>query len=369
MGAVDPQFWNGRRVLVTGHTGFKGSWLTLWLDRLGARVTGFALPPDTRDGVFGHCLDGRMASVIGDVTDRDALAHAVADAAPEIVIHMAAQALVRPSYADPVGTFATNVIGTVNLLQICRSTPGLRALLVVTSDKVYENREEGQSFREDDPLGGHDPYSASKACAEIVTASFRRSYFTQGARIASVRAGNVIGGGDWSADRIVPDLVRALAQGEPVALRYPHSVRPWQHVLDPLSGYLAFAQALAMSRADLPGALNFAPDASSFRSVAGLAEAFAARYGADTAWRKAEGTHPHEAGHLTLDAAEARRVLGWDPVLDFDEAVGWTADWYAAHARGDDMRAMTLDQIGAYMTRDTSGRRCSKRDNVELRGP
>jgi CDP-glucose 4,6-dehydratase len=364
MGAVDPDFWRDRAVLVTGHTGFKGAWLTLWLTGMGARVTGLSLPPHTDPSLFVLCAAGLANDRFGDVADAALVAGTLADCAPEVVIHMAAQALVRPSYADPLGTYATNVMGSANLLQAARAVPGLRAVIVVTSDKVYENDGAGEPLREDDRLGGHDPYSSSKACAEIVTHSFRRCFFEGDCAVASARAGNVIGGGDWSPDRIVHDMVAAFAAGEPVALRYPKAVRPWQHVLDPLAGYLMLAQAMLADPAGAPVALNFGPQADSFRAVSELVEAFTAHWDGRPGWRPDTQQHPHEASLLTLDATRARATLGWRPLLSFDDAVTWTADWYRAFWNGDDVRALTRRQIEAFSER--MDRPLSPR--VQLRG-
>jgi CDP-glucose 4,6-dehydratase len=348
---ADPDFWRGRRVFLTGHTGFKGTWLLLWLASLGAKVTGFSLPPRTRPSLFTLCGAEVGPNVYGDIADHEAVLRGLADADPEVVIHMAAQALVRPSYVDPLGTFASNVTGTANLLQACRALPELKAILVVTSDKVYENDGAGRPFVEEDALGGHDPYSASKACAEIVTASFARSFYARRARVGTARAGNVIGGGDWSPFRIVTDLVAARQGGTKVELRYPTSVRPWQHVLEPLSGYLAYAEALAEGREGVPASLNFGPDPESFQTVSGLVEAFTARWGGAPGWTQAPGQHPHEASLLTLSAEKARATLGWRPMLGFDETVAWTADWYAAFDRREDVTALTRRQIAEYSAR------------------
>ena len=348
MFAFDATFWRDRRVFVTGHTGFKGAWLALWLTDLGARVTGLSLPPHTDPSLFALCAQGRCTDLYGDIADPAVVVRALADCEPEIVIHMAAQALVRPSYLDPLGTYATNVMGTANVLQALRSVPSARAVIVVTSDKVYENDGAGRAFIEDDRLGGHDPYSSSKACAELVTGSFRQCFFSGPCQVATARAGNVIGGGDWSPYRIVHDIVEAFEAGRPVALRYPQAVRPWQHVLDPLAGYLMLAQAMATDAVRAPSALNFGPDAESFRSVSELVQAFTARWNGRPGWRLDAGDHPHEASLLTLDATRARTLLGWRPLLSFDEAVGLTADWYRAFRDGEDVGAVTRRQIELY---------------------
>jgi CDP-glucose 4,6-dehydratase len=347
LAAHEAGFWRGRRVLLTGHTGFKGAWMSLWLHSLGADVTGFALAPATHPNLWSVVANG-IRSIIGDVRDGAAFGAAVVSTDPEIVIHMAAQALVRESYRDPLGTFATNVMGTANLLQACRALRNLRAVLIVTSDKVYENREAGSAFREADRLGGHDPYSSSKACAELVTASFRDSYYRAGPPVASARAGNVIGGGDWSEDRLIPDCVRALDAGHPVSLRYPDAVRPWQHVLEPVGGYLRFAEALAQTPQGVPAAVNFGPDPRSFCTVREVVEAFSERFGGKPGWTRDAGEHPPEAHALTLSSELAGRALGWHPRLGLAAALAWTADWYRRHRAGEDMLAFSRRQIAEY---------------------
>jgi CDP-glucose 4,6-dehydratase len=332
---------------LTGHTGFKGAWMNLWLQHLGAKVTGYALAPHTQPSMFALVSDN-SSSHIGDIRDEDGVRDALMGADPHIVIHMAAQALVRESYRDPLATFATNVLGTGIVLQACRSLKHLECVLVVTSDKVYENHGEGRPFVEADRLGGHDPYSNSKACAELLTGSFRDSFFSDGAPVATARAGNVIGGGDWSQDRLIPDCVRALKVGEPVSLRYPEAVRPWQHVLEPLSGYLALAQALVQAPAAIPRAINFGPDASSFCTVREVVEHFSARFSGRPGWQRDEGAHLKEASTLTLSSALAESALGWRPRLPVAEALSWTADWYRAHAAGENMTSYSEAQIARY---------------------
>jgi len=341
-------FWANRRVFLTGHTGFKGAWLSLWLREMGALVTGYALAPHTSPSLFGLLGCEGVFSVIGDVRDAAAVRGAMHAADPQVVIHMAAQALVRVSYRDPVETFASNVMGTVHLLQACREMRSLQCILIVTSDKVYANAGEGAAFDEDDRLGGHDPYSNSKACCELVTGSFRDSFFQDGPPLATARAGNVIGGGDWSSDRLIPDCVRALGSGMPVNLRYPDAVRPWQHVLEPLSGYLMLARALAMRPAAIPRAVNFGPDPSSFCTVREVVDAFSERFGGKPGWRPDPGVHPQEAQALTLSSRLAQRALGWHPALDVAASLAWTADWYRAHAAGEDMAAVSRAQIARY---------------------
>ena len=345
---VDQEFWRGRRVLLTGHTGFKGAWLALWLESLGAELHGLALAPATTPNLFDLAAP-RMASTLGDLRDPAVAVAAVAGADPEIVFHLAAQALVRPSYAAPLETFATNVMGTANLLEALRAAPSLKAVVVVTSDKVYANDGRGAAFTEDDPLGGDDPYSASKACQELVAAAYGKGFFKdRGVRLASARAGNVIGGGDWSVDRLVPDFMRAVANREALALRYPEAIRPWQHVLEPLAGYLTYGAALCAG-ADLPDALNFAPDAADARSVGWVADHLVEAWGGDAAWRHDGGAHLPEAGPLILDGSAARSALGVEPRLSLADALAMTVAWYRAHDGGEDMRAYSLAEIGRYM--------------------
>jgi len=345
----DPAFWRDRRVLVTGHTGFKGGWLTLWLARMGARVAGIALAPHDAHSLFAAArIDTLCNSHLLDIRDAAALRQCVAALQPEIVIHGAAQPLVRLSYADPVGTWMTNVMGTIHLLEALRHVPDLLALVAVTSDKCYDNRETGQAFRESDPLGGLDPYSSSKAGAEIAIASWRHSYFPVGtAPLASVRAGNVIGGGDWAADRLVPDLLAGFAAGRPVEIRHPDAVRPWQHVLEPLAGYLVLAERLVRDGANLAGAWNFGPDEQQI-TVGTLADRLAARFGNDARWTRTAGAHPHEAHLLALDSSKARQMLGWQPRMNVDAAIDATVAWQQAWLAGADMQSFTCSQIEAY---------------------
>jgi CDP-glucose 4,6-dehydratase len=340
-------FWKGRKVLLTGHTGFKGTWASLWLTALGAEVTGLSLSPAQKPN-FWTIAEEKIESHIGDLRDNEFVTKILAAARPEIVIHMAAQALVKESYRDPLGTFATNIMGTANLLQACRWLDHLACVLVVTSDKVYENHGKGRPFTEGDRLGGHDPYSNSKACTELVTQSFRDSFFQGGAKIATARAGNVIGGGDWSADRLVPDCIRALAAGQPVSLRYPGAVRPWQHVLEPVAGYFTLVEALVNRPDTTPLAVNFGPDPASFRTVAEIVDGFSERFGGKPGWVQDGGDHKPEAAALTLTSDLAQTALGWQPRLDIGETLGWTADWYRAHREGEDMRGFSFRQIAAY---------------------
>ena len=351
-GTMD-EFWRGRRVLLTGHTGFKGAWLGVWLEALGAEVTGYALAPSGNPNLWNIVAGstpaaGKQRSLIADIRDVPRVDAAVALADPQIVIHMAAQALVRESYRDPLGTYGTNVMGTATLLQACRALRHLEAVVIVTSDKVYENRGEGRPFGERDRLGGHDPYSNSKACTELVASSFRDSFFADGPPIATARAGNVIGGGDWSEERLIPDCLRALESGRSVVLRYPEAVRPWQHVLEPLSGYLALAQSLVTLPEATPRAVNFGPDPASFCTVHEVVEAFGGRFAGKPGWVRDPSPQPAEARALTLSSALAGQALGWRPRLDMRESIAWTADWYLAHSAGEDMVAFSEAQIARY---------------------
>lgn len=350
------EFWRGRRVLLTGHTGFKGTWLSLWLQSLGADLTGYALAdePDASLRMF-EVVDAQsgMTSVFGDVRDRATL-HAVMTAArPEIVVHMAAQPLVRRSYREPVETFDTNLMGTVNVLEACRQCESVRAVLVVTTDKCYENREWVWGYREDEAMGGHDPYSASKACAEIATAAYRRSFFAEGGTcpvaVASARAGNVIGGGDWAEDRLIPDMVRAFSRREAVRIRSPRAMRPWQHVLEPLSGYLLLAQRLFEQGRPFAESWNFGPDDADARPVGWVIDYMAARWGDGASHVIDQGDHPHEAGLLRLDISKARHRLDWAPRLRLEQALDWLVEWYRRYYAGHrDLRAVTLRQIEEY---------------------
>ena len=351
---VKDNFWSGRRVLLTGQTGFKGAWLTFWLAEMGAEVSGLALPPCSTPNL--HDLLGlpeRGCFVHADINNRAALDQLIAQSQPEVVIHMAAQALVRPSYATPVETFATNVLGTVTLLDAMRACDSARAILVVTSDKAYENREWKWGYRETDSLGGHDPYSASKGCTELAAISMRRSFFGAGkhpARIATLRAGNVIGGGDWSADRLVPDIVRGcLGEERTVRLRNPAAIRPWQHVLDPLRAYLMLAEHLCTTPDGFDEAWNIGPDAHQNRPVLQVAEAMLKALGRGRIELAEDAAAPHEATLLTLDCAKARARLGWIPRFDFATTVAMTADWYGAWSSGEDVVALTRAQIAMIM--------------------
>ena len=352
---VTPEFWRGRPVFVTGHTGFKGGWLATWLLDLGARVTGYGLTPNTTPSYFARCgLAERVTSHFADVRDAAALQKALAAAQPRVVFHLAAQPIVRLSYKAPLETISVNVLGTSTLLEAVRHTPSVEAVVVVTSDKCYENTEHPEAYLEDDPLGGHDPYSASKAAAELIAAAYRRSFFAAGGpRVATARAGNVIGGGDWAADRLVPDAMRALVQGEPIRVRNARAVRPWEHVLEPLGGYLRLAERLA-GDATFAGAWNFGPRDSDAVPVATLADLIVGQWNGARWESKPEDDAPHEAGLLRLDWSKARTRLGWHPGLTIKEAVELTVCWYRAAAGASPERAMydlSVDQIRHYQQR------------------
>jgi len=345
--------YRGRRVFVTGHTGFKGAWLTQWLLELGADVTGYALEPPTQPSLFDELgLSARIDHHIGDIRDLAHLREVMEAAGPEVVFHLAAQPLVRLSYETPVETFATNVMGTVNVLEAARSLPDLRAMVVVTSDKCYENRETGQAYTETDAMGGYDPYSASKGCAELVTSAYRRSFFGPGSsvRIASVRAGNVIGGGDWAQDRIVPDCVRALEAGEPIIIRNPDATRPFQHVLEPLSGYLWLGSLLWSGGPEFEGAWNFGPEEQGVVSVRHIADAMVRNWGSGS-WSSPDGrSHDvHEAHLLALDISKAVERLKWHPLYEIDRTLTETLSWYRARFEGADVRAITDSNLHAYV--------------------
>ncbi|MCZ8325615.1 MAG: CDP-glucose 4,6-dehydratase [Sphingomonadaceae bacterium] len=347
--------WQGRRVLVTGHTGFKGSWLALWLHRLGAEVTGIALDPPTTPSLFA---EARIAELVDhhvcDIRDLARVHEIFAKARPEVVFHLAAQPLVRLSYEQPVETFDTNVMGTVHLLEAARLVGSVEAFVCITTDKCYENREWVWPYRESDPMGGYDPYSSSKGCAELVVSAYRRSFFPVqaigegGMALASVRAGNVIGGGDWALDRLLPDLVRAFERGEAPAIRSPSAVRPWQHVLEALHGYLLIAERLLADEGEFADAWNFGPADSDARPVSWIVAQLQALWGETKPPQPWTGAVPHEAGLLRLDTSKARALLGWSPVLPLGEALGWIVEWHKAFAAGGDARHLTQDQIDRY---------------------
>jgi CDP-glucose 4,6-dehydratase len=346
----DAAFWRGRRVLVTGHTGFKGSWLCLWLTQMGAEVTGLALPADEVSLFRQARVEQLLTHIEGDIRDFGVVEAAVQRARPEVVFHLAAQPLVRLSYEVPVETFATNVQGTVHVLDACRRVAGLQAIVCITSDKAYENREWVWPYRESDPMGGHDPYSASKGAADLIIASYRRSFFSGAgaARLASVRAGNVIGGGDWAADRLVPDIIRAVVAGARPMIRAPHSIRPWQHVLEALGGYLMIAEALAKGADWAADGWNFGPADDDTQPVHWIADRIVAEWGA-SGWDRPEVVDgPHEAKILKLDCAKARNLLGWRPAWGLGEALARIVEWHKGVAEGDDAQALSYRQLDAY---------------------
>lgn len=353
---VNADFWRDKRVLLTGHTGFKGSWLSLWLQSMGARVVGYSLAPPTNPSLFDVAKVGQgMVSILGDIRDLEHLRAAFIEHKPEIVIHMAAQALVRHSYREPVDTYSTNVMGTVNLLEAVRSTDSVRAVVSVTTDKCYENREWVWGYRESDAMGGHDPYSSSKGCAELVVAAYRKSYFdpdkyqSHCVAIASGRAGNVIGGGDWGVDRLIPDIMRAIIQGKPVIIRNPHAVRPWQHVLEPLSGYLVLAQKLYEEGAAYAEGWNFGPNDEDAKPVHWIVENMTKSWGRGANWMLHADDHPHEAQHLKLDCSKARARLDWHPRWHLEDALGKILDWQRDYQQGADMNEVSLEHIDSYL--------------------
>jgi len=349
---VDPQFWSGKKVFLTGHTGFKGGWLSLWLSSMGAKVTGYALAPNTTPNFFGtlHIDELIEKSHIADIRDFANLQKAMSEAKPSIVIHMAAQPLVRYSYVNPVETYATNVMGTVHLLESTRAIESVRATVVVTTDKCYENREREAGYREDEAMGGFDPYSSSKGCAELVTSAYRQSYFSKSVNHpASARAGNVIGGGDWSEDRLIPDAIKAFEANEPLMIRNPLATRPWQHVLEPLSGYLILAQALYEQGAAYASAWNFGPRDDDNRTVQEVVNLLISDWGNSARWEKEGAEQPHEAHLLKLDCSKAHTQLGWTPKWSLEMAMQNIVQWQKAYQTKENMQAVSLAQINQYM--------------------
>ena len=349
---MTPGFWHNRAVFLTGHTGFMGGWLSFWLAELGARLTGYALTPPTRPNFFSLSgLETRLHSLIADIRDPILLKNAILSAEPEIVFHLAAQPLVRDAYRRPAETFETNEMGTVNLLEAIRHCPSVRAVVIVTSDKVYANQEWAWGYRESDRLGGREPYGASKAAAEIVVDSYRASYFASQATpcaIATVRAGNIIGGGDWAAERLVPDAIRAFVRGQTLAIRHPEAVRPWQHVLEPLNGYLCLAEKLIADPDGTAGPWNFGPAQDDIRPVAWLADRISELWGDGAHWHHANESGPYEATLLAVDSAKAHQKLGWRPVWTLDHGLAETVAWYKAEQRGADCAAQTASQIERF---------------------
>jgi CDP-glucose 4,6-dehydratase len=348
---VNPAVWSGRRVLVTGHTGFKGGWLSLWLQHMGAKVTGLALDPPTDPSFFAQtALAELVRHEIVDVRDQAGTERLIAEVRPEIVFHLAAQPLVRYSYDHPVETYATNIMGTAHVLEACRKTDSVKAAVCITSDKCYENRESMRPYRESDPMGGHDPYSSSKGAAELVISTYRRSH-PDGPLIASVRAGNVIGGGDWALDRLVPDIVRAMLDGEPVQVRNPDSIRPWQHVLEALGGYILIAERLLDGDSQVATAFNFGPSDEDTQPVSWVVDRVLDAWGGGE-WTRPNGAQPHEAALLRLDCSKARAELGWRPRLRLQDALDKVVEWHKHVASGGDARAISLAQIDDYVGRD-----------------
>lgn len=352
---VNPSFWAGKVVLLTGHTGFKGGWLSLWLQAMGAKVIGYALAAPTTPSLFvvANVAKG-MVSIESDIRDFAVLSAVFEKYQPEIIIHMAAQPLVRYSYANPIETYSTNVMGTVHLLEAARLTGSVRAIVNVTSDKCYENREWPWGYRENEAMGGYDPYSNSKGCAELVASAYRSSYFNpgnftdHGVALASARAGNVVGGGDWAEDRLIPDIMRAIMRGEPVHIRNPHAIRPWQHVLEPLSGYLLLAQKLYEQGAAYAEGWNFGPNSEDAKPVQWVVESLTESWGEDASWVLDPSIHPHEAHYLKLDCSKAKAQLDWQPRWCLEDALIAIIDWYRAYRDGQDMHELTLRQIRVY---------------------
>ncbi len=347
----NPTFWRGKRVFLTGHTGFKGSWLSLWLQSLGAQVHGLALEPPTTPNLFtaAQVAAGMASHTLGDIRDLPTVQKAMQASQADIIIHMAAQPLVRLSYAEPVQTYATNVMGTVHVLESARHTPSVKAIVCVTTDKCYENKEWAWGYRENEPMGGHDPYSNSKGCAELVTSAYRNSFLqSSGIAVASARAGNVIGGGDWAADRLVPDILRAFEQNKPVVIRNPNATRPWQHVLEPLSGYLALAEHLYTDGQAFAEGWNFGPKDDDAQPVQWIVEHMVNSWGNGASWQQDGGTHPHEANYLKLDISKAKARLGWQPRWPLATALKKITAWHHAYLNSANMHEFTLEQIQDY---------------------
>ncbi len=351
---MEKKFWSGKKVLMTGHTGFKGSWLSLWLQSSGAQVIGYALEPPTVPNMFEIAgVSKGMKSVLGDVRDFNSLRMILEEEKPEIVIHMAAQSVVRTSYEDPIGTYSTNVMGTVHLLEAIRSSRSVKAVVNVTTDKCYDNKEWLWGYRETDALGGFDPYSNSKACSELVTSSYRTAFYSNipdeiKPAVATARAGNVLGGGDWTKDQLVPDIMRSLFDGRPIRIRNPYAVRPWQFVLDPLQGYLTLAERLYQKGSEFAGAWNFGPSSQDVYDVNWIAKRILDQWkeGSSIEFTNKEG--PHEAGYLKLDSSKANNLLKWKSRLSLSDTLDWVVEWYRAYKSGDDMKKVTLQQIARY---------------------
>lgn len=353
-GQVNPIFWKGRRVFLTGHTGFKGSWLSLWLQSMGAIVKGYALKPNTSPALFNEArVSERMESEIGNIKNLEQLSKSMKLFNPDVLIHMAAQPLVRLSYIEPVDTYATNVMGTVNVLESARFCTTLKAIVSVTTDKCYENNEWDWGYRENEPMGGHDPYSSSKGCAELVISAYRRSFFNtkDTASVASARAGNVIGGGDWSDDRLIPDILRAFEKSQPVVVRNPLSTRPWQHVLEPLAGYLVLAEQLFEKGDEFAQGWNFGPKDEGCKSVKWILDKMVSNWGKDASWNLDKNNNPHEAGFLKLDCSKAIQKLKWNPIWDLDFTIQEIINWHMKFMRKEDLKSACLSTIETYNTK------------------
>ena len=347
---IDQNFWQGKRVFLTGHTGFKGSWLSLWLSSLGAEVKGYALNPPTSPSLFNEAkVDSLIDSQIGDIRDQDTLHESMTKFSPDILIHMAAQPLVRYSYDAPIETYEVNIIGTAKVLEVARSCANLKAIVNITTDKCYENDERSEGYKESDPMGGHDPYSSSKGCAELVASAYRRSFLQdQGIGLASVRAGNVIGGGDWADDRLIPDILRSFEGGEPVIIRNPKATRPWQHVLEPLSGYLVLAQKMYRDQNKYAEGWNFGPNEQDVKSVDWILNKMIAKW-PNSSWELDSSSNPHEANFLQLDISKAESKLGWKPIWELSHTLEKIIDWHQAWINKEDMQTVCLSEIKAYM--------------------
>jgi len=352
---IDHSFWRGRKVFLTGHTGFKGSWLSLWLESLGASVTGYALSPPTKPSLFEQAnIANSVRSICADVRDFPRVKAAIAECSPEVLIHMAAQSVVRRGYEDPIETYSSNVMGTVNVLEALRQLRQPCVVVNVTSDKCYANREWVWGYREDEAMGGRDPYSNSKGCAELVTSAYRDSFFPptlldqHGIAVATARAGNAIGGGDWTGDQLIPDLMRAFLEGYPCPIRNPSAIRPWQFVIEPLRGYLMLAERLAQDAARFAGGWNFGPAGADAKPVSWIADELAQSWGNGASWKRDTAVHPPEAHFLRLDASKASTYLEWHPLLSLRQALGWIVEWYRAFQRGGDLKMLTRMQIERY---------------------
>jgi len=347
---INSEFWCGKRVLITGHTGFKGSWLSLWLQSMGVELRGIALPPTASPALFnlGRVAQG-MDHQVADIRDYDRVLALVTAFKPEILIHMAAQPLVRLSYQQPIETYATNVMGTVHVLEAARRSGSVRAVVNITTDKCYENKEWDWGYREDDPMGGYDPYSNSKGCSELVSSAYRKSFLeAEGIQIATARAGNVIGGGDWAPDRLVPDTLLALEKGQPVQIRNPNAIRPWQHVLEPLSGYLLLAERLYQHDKTYAESWNFGPRDEDAQPVHWIVDHLCKMWGQEASWVLQPGNHPHEASYLKLDISKAKNRLSWSPNLNLKEALNYVVEWHLGYKNGKDVRELTCSQIDSY---------------------